>query len=188
MTAGTPKGTARREAIVTAAAALVAADGPDAVSHRAVARAAGVPLAATTYYFAGLDDLLAAALQLTVDAELVAAAEVVDALAESPRHAADAVVDVLLGPDRHADAELLGYYERFLASGRHPALRPVLRAARARYDELIGQALRICGHPDADVGLLVAVVDGTVLSSLVEGEGRARERARDAVAGVLSAG
>lgn len=184
----TTRGAARREAIVAAAATLVAAEGPDAVSHRAVARAADVPLAATTYYFAGLDELLAAALQRTVDAELAAAAEVVAGLEASPRPAADAVLDVLHGPDRRTDEQLLGYYERFLATGRHPAVRPVLQAARARYDELIGEALLICGAPDADVGLLVAVVDGTVLSALLEGEGRALDRARAAVAALLSAG
>ena len=183
----TSRGAARRDAILTAAAALVVGGGPDAVSHRTVAREARVPLAATTYYFAGLDDLLAAAFARVADAELATAAAVVDALParrRSPAATADAVVDVLLGPDRQDDAGLQAYYERFVAAGRYPAVRPVLRAARARIDELLTEALRRCGRP-ADVGLLVAVVDGTVLSALVEGDGLARRRARDAVAAQL---
>lgn len=187
----TTKGAARREAIVTAAAELVVEGGPDAVSHRAVARAAGVPLAATTYYFAGLDDLLTAAMSRVADAELAAAAAVVEALPTRPRSpasTAEVLVDVLLGRDRQDDARLQAFYERFLAAGRYPALRPVLRTARARADEMLTEALRRCGHTGADVGRLVAVVDGTVLSALVEGDGRARERAREAVAGLLSAG
>lgn len=176
---------------MTAAAALVVAGGPDAVSHRAVAREAGVPLAATTYYFAGLDDLLATAMERVADAELRAAEAVVEALPSRGRSAAATaavVVDVLLGHDRQDDVRLQAFYERFLAAGRYPVLRPVLRAARTRIDALLTEAVRRCGHPGADVGLLVAVVDGTVLSALVEGDGRARERARDAVAGLLSAG
>ena len=191
MTAGTPRGAARREAIVAAAAALVADGGPDAVSHRAVARAAGVPLAATTYYFAGLDDLLAAAVERVAGAELDAAAALVDGLAprhRSPGATADVLVDVLLGRDRRDDAALLAFYERFLAAGRYPAVRPALREARAGIDAQLTEALRRCGHPDADVGTLVALADGTVLSALVEGDGRARERARDAVAAALGAG
>lgn len=188
--AGTAKGAARREVILAAAAALVASGGPDAVSHRAVARTAGVPLAATTYYFAGLDELLASAVGRVVDAELSAAAALVGELPEGPRPpaaTAEVLVDVLLGPLRREDADLLAYYERFLAGGRHPVLRPVLRAARERVDALLGEALRRCGHAGADVGTLVALVDGTVLSALVEGDGQARERARDAVAAVLPA-
>ena len=187
----TRKGAARREAIVSAAAGLLVSGGPDAVSHRAVARAAGVPLAATTYYFAGLDELLAAAVARVADAELAAAAAVVDGLPtrrRSPRATADVLVDVLLGRDRQEDARLQAFYERFLAAGRYPALRPVLRDVRARIDALLAEALLRCGHPGADIATLVAVVDGTVLSALVEGEGRARERARDAVAALLSAG
>ena len=186
----TAKGAARREAIVDAAVELVVTGGPDAVSHRAVARQAGVPLAATTYYFASLDDLLVTAVQRAAEAETAAAAELVASLPARPRSAgttAAAVVDVLLGRHRE-DADLQAFYERFVAGGRHPVLRPVLQAARARIDELLADLLRRCGHPGADAGLLVAVVDGTVLSALVEGDGRARERARDAVAGVLSAG
>ncbi len=186
---GTPKGAARREAILAAAAALVAAGGPDAVSHRAVAAAAGVPLAATTYYFAGLEELLAEAVGRVADGELAAAGALVDALRSRRRSAgatAELVVDVLLGSGRRDDTELLAFYERFLAGGRHAVLRPVLRAARARADALITEVLRRSGHPGTDVPRLVAVVDGTVLSALVEGEGRARERARGAVAALLA--
>ncbi|RBY77629.1 TetR family transcriptional regulator [Geodermatophilus sp. TF02-6] len=185
--AATPRGAARRDALVAAAAALLAAAGPDAVSHRAVARTAGVPLAATTYYFAGLDDLLAAATERIAAEELAAAGALVHALPRrrrSPAVTAAALVEVLLGR-RRDDAELLAFYERFLATGRHPALRPVLRGTRDRVDALLVDVLQRCGRPGADVATLVAVVDGTILSALLEGDGRARERARDAVETLL---
>ncbi len=57
---------ARRAAIVTAAAELITEIGVDAITHRLVAARAGVPLGATTQYFATLDDLREAALALMV--------------------------------------------------------------------------------------------------------------------------
>ncbi len=186
--AATAKGAARREAIVAAAAGLVATEGPDGTSHRAVAAAAGVPLAATTYYFRSLDDLLVAAVERAADDELGPVTELVAALPRrrtSADRVAGIVLDVVLGPDRVEDADLQAHYERFLAGGRHPALRPVLRRTRRRVDALLTEALDRCGHAGADTAQLVAVLDGTVISALVEGDGRARVRARGAVAALL---
>jgi DNA-binding transcriptional regulator YbjK len=186
--AATAKGAARREAIVAAAAGLVATEGPDGTSHRAVAAAAGVPLAATTYYFRSLDDLLVAAVERAADDELGPVTELVAALPRrrtSADRVAGIVLDVVLGPDRVEDADLQAHYERFLAGGRHPALRPVLRRTRRRVDALLTEALDRCGHAGADTAQLVAVLDGTVISALVEGDGRARVRARAAVAALL---
>jgi DNA-binding transcriptional regulator YbjK len=186
--AATAKGAARREAIVAAAARLVATKGPDGTSHRAVATAAGVPLAATTYYFRSLDDLLVAAVERAADDELSPVTELVAALPRrrtSADRVAGIVLDIVLGPDRLEDADLQTHYERFLAGGRHPALRPVLQQTRRRVDALLTEALDRCGHAEADTAQLVAVLDGTVISALVEGDGRARVRARAAVAALL---
>ena len=186
--APTAKGAARREAIVAAAAVLVLTEGPDAVSHRSVAAAAGVPLAATTYYFASLADLLVAAVERAADDELAAVAELVDALPRrrrSPASAAEIVLGIVLGPRRRSDAAIQAHYERFLASGRHPAVRPVLQRSRRRVDALLTDALDRCGHAGADTAHLVAVLDGTAISALVEGDGSARARALDAVTTAL---
>ncbi|WP_144391310.1 TetR/AcrR family transcriptional regulator [Pleionea sediminis] len=51
-------GKARREALLEATLQLIIADGVRAVRHRAVAEKAEVPLAATTYYFADIYDLI----------------------------------------------------------------------------------------------------------------------------------
>lgn len=52
---------ARRREIVTAAAELIVEVGAEAITHRLVAARAGLPLGATTQYFATLDDLRTAA-------------------------------------------------------------------------------------------------------------------------------
>lgn len=49
----------RRQQILDAALRVMARDGLRAVTHRGIAAEAGIPLAATTYYFRDLDDLLA---------------------------------------------------------------------------------------------------------------------------------
>ena len=67
----TPKGERRRYALIRAAADLLCEGGFEAVTHRAVAERAGLPLASTTYYFASLDEVVEAAVDLlgTADAE-----------------------------------------------------------------------------------------------------------------------
>src|SRR5919106_7033057 len=65
-----PKGEARREAILRATLALIGERGLDAVTHRAVAERAGVPLSATTYWFASKDELLQETLLLAAREEV----------------------------------------------------------------------------------------------------------------------
>ncbi|GAA3543011.1 TetR family transcriptional regulator [Aeromicrobium flavum] len=57
----------RREALLNAALDLFVEGGSRAVTHRAVAAAAGLPAATTTYYFATIDELLREALTHHID-------------------------------------------------------------------------------------------------------------------------
>jgi len=59
----TPKGQARRDALLDAVLAVLARDGVGSVTHRAVAAEAGVPVSAATYYFATIDELYVSALR-----------------------------------------------------------------------------------------------------------------------------
>jgi DNA-binding transcriptional regulator YbjK len=59
----TPKGEARREALLDAVLRVLEREGPGAVTHRSVAAEAGVPVSAATYYFSDLDDLYVSALK-----------------------------------------------------------------------------------------------------------------------------
>ena len=59
-----PKGAARREHIVRATLELIGERGTDAVTHRAVAERAGLPLSATTYWFDSKEELISEALRL----------------------------------------------------------------------------------------------------------------------------
>src|SRR5690606_10674206 len=57
----------RRDALLDAALDLFVEGGSRAVTHRAVAAAAGLPAATTTYYFATIDDLLREALNRHIE-------------------------------------------------------------------------------------------------------------------------
>ncbi|MCA0215888.1 MAG: TetR family transcriptional regulator [Actinobacteria bacterium] len=66
----TPKGEARRAALLDAVLRVLEREGPGAVTHRSVAREAGVPLAAATYYFDDLDDLYLSALRRATEEQV----------------------------------------------------------------------------------------------------------------------
>ena len=181
-----PRGEQRRAALVASAGELLLERGFAAVSHRAVAGRAGVPLAATTYYFTSLDDLLLAAVEHLADGWLEQARSAVASLPDRLDGAAlaDALVHVVVGPDE----QVVTMYERYLQAGRHPHLRPVVTAYGAELDALLLDVL-LRGRPRAtgdDVRRLLAVVDGTVVRALAEG-GDPRASARAAVADLLQA-
>jgi len=67
----TARGEARRTALQDAVIRVIEHGGPGTVTHTAVTAEAEVPLAAATYYFANIDDLVVSAL-LGVTAQQVA--------------------------------------------------------------------------------------------------------------------
>ena len=188
----TEKGERRRAALIEAAVELQRTGGCEPVRHRAVAEKAGLPLASTTYYFASLDDLVTAATERTCRDELAEVRAALDALpADAPATAlAELVLDQLLGPDsRHSGLEaVLLRYERLVGSGRRPYLAPLMRATRADFDGLLATILARAGH-ELDVPALhrlVAVVDGTVVNSLIEADPDPRAVARAALLAELA--
>ena len=144
------------------------------MAHRAVAARAGVPLAATTYYFSSLDELVEAALASLVDTWLARAQAVADALPDGvvdARALARAVVAVVLGGAERDDATVLVTYERYLQAGRSPRLRSVVTAYGARLDALVLEVLRRSAPAtdETTVRRLLAALDGTALRALAEG-------------------
>lgn len=185
-TARTAKGDLRRAQLARAAADLVREDGPAALGHRAVAARAGLSLSATTYYYSGLDDLAAAAGEALVG-EWVAHAEQVRsrvAGALPPADPAAVVVEAVLPPGD--DAAVLAHYEQLLAAGRVPALAAALGAGRARLDAVVAELLRDLGVAGPGAALVLAVVDGAVVSAVSEGR-PVRGTARDLLRAALPA-
>jgi DNA-binding transcriptional regulator YbjK len=184
-TASTPKGERRRQALVAAAGELLMEGGFDAVRHRAVAERAGLPLASTTYYFQSLDELIVTALEHEGRVEIEEARERLDTLASAELDT-DAVVelflDLLLGEESRRGGldAVLPRYERFVATGRRPYLAPLMRRLRVELDTLLMEILARIGVRASRerVFQLVAVVDGAVVSALIESDPDPRGVAR----------
>jgi len=174
--ATTPKGERRRAALVEAAAHLLVEGGFDAVRHRAVAERAGLPLASTTYYFDSLEELVTAAVEHHAHLELETGRRRLEELATRNRGVqatVELVLDMLLGPtsgDPEADAEaVLLRYERLVATGRRPYLRPLMRTLSTQLNELLTEIFARSGTPVSVDKLerLVALVDGAVVNALI---------------------
>ena len=190
--ARTPRGERRRRALVDAAAAVLADEGFDALTHRAVAARAGLPLAATTYYFGSRDDLTAAALGRLLERHMARArrrARRLPAAPAPPDEAARALVAVVSGgAGQRGRGALLTFYERYAQAGRRPQLRGPVRAANEELTGLLAECLGRMGHPaDPDLARLVmAAADGLLLAGLVEGAADPAEDAAGGVARILA--
>ncbi|ROS76699.1 TetR/AcrR family transcriptional regulator [Cellulomonas sp. PhB143] len=172
------RGERRRAELVRAAADIILRDGPAALSHRAVAAEAGVPLASTTYYFDGLDEIVAdagallsadwaagATRQLGVAREAVGRGEVGDTSA-GRRRSAEILVDATLPVgDRTA---VRGFYEQLVGAGRSVALESAYARGRVALDAALVELTAVLGVAPA-APLLVAVIDGAAVTALAEG-------------------
>lgn len=196
MTSGsTPKGEKRRQALVEAAAALLVEGGFDSIRHRAVAERAGLPLASTTYYFESLDELVTAAVEHHGRGELDRGKRCLDVMVterRSPEVLVDLVLELLLGPpseDAETDAAaVLLRYERLVATGRRPYLRPLTRTLGGELRGLLKEIFIRSGADvdDRRVEQLISLVDGAVVNALIEinpdPRGSARRMLREALA------
>lgn len=177
----TTKGARRRDELAAAAADVVLREGPGALTHRRVAAAAGASLSATTYYFADLDELAAAAgtvlarswaqnaaavlASLDVRQASDADADVPGVPARGRAAAADAVVAAVLPPGD--DDAVRAQYEHLLGSGRNRALAHAFADGRAEVDDVVARVLAAVGL-DLAPDVAVALVDGAVVSALSE--------------------
>jgi DNA-binding transcriptional regulator YbjK len=183
--ASTPKGERRRQTLVEAAAQLLVEGGFDAIRHRAVAERAGLPLASTTYYFDSLDELIIAAVRYQGETALERGREqLAEVEGESPGFdkLVELVLDQLLGIEPESgDAEaVLLRYERLVATGRRPYLRPVMRAMAVELQTLMSDIFARCGMPLTieRIEQIIALVDGAVVNALLEIHSDPRATAR----------
>jgi len=153
----------RREQILEAALRLIGRSGRQAVTHRAVAEEAGVPLGSTTYYFDSRDDLLAQALEHVARSEAERYAELATELrkAKTPRALADMLLAELASEAEDRTTHI-AEYELWLEAAHRPELREAATAWCDAVQLAIAGALEKLGSndPDADASLVVAAMDG----------------------------
>jgi len=185
------RGIERRTAILQATLRLLGREGSAAITHRSVAEEAGVPTAATTYYFSSKDDLLREALHLHAELEAERVAHATRMLGEGPQtvtvlaeHLAD-FVDYGLGAGRHA---LIAEHELLLQAARDPELEPLSRVFYDRIREKLEEALTQLGAREATAAaqLVMAVLAGLEVDNLATPTTRlSREELRQLIGQLL---
>ena len=151
-------------------------EGIGSLTHRAVAREAGVSLALTTYHFATKENLIAEALNLaaaeTLDGLRAAAGDEDSAL--TPAAAAERLSDMTmerLGDERLA---VFAVVELSLAAARRPDLQAAAGAWNEEYHRVVARLLERARVPSAAQAarLVVATLEGLVFLQLTEADPR----------------
>jgi TetR/AcrR family transcriptional regulator, regulator of biofilm formation and stress response len=159
----------RRRAIVEGTLSVIGRGGVDAVTHRAVAVEAGVPLAATTYYFASKAELVQEALELVI----ARSAEIVDEFTRIDGELdCESLIDRLTAfaeaqfEDR--EAPLIAQYELMLEASRREYLRPLAERWAEAYMAGLVELVRASPLPDPGraADLLSALIEGALLDQL----------------------
>jgi DNA-binding transcriptional regulator YbjK len=153
----------RREQILEATLRVIGRSGREAVTHRAVAEEAGVPLGSTTYYFDSRDDLLRQALEHVSAHEVSRYAELGEELrsVKSGRELADRLISELVAAAEDRIA-YIAEYELWLEAGRRPELREAAQSWCDAEQRAVAGAMEGLGSSDprADASLVVAALDG----------------------------
>ncbi|MDW5596708.1 TetR family transcriptional regulator, partial [Conexibacter stalactiti] len=188
------RGERRRRELLEAALAVIDERGVQATTHRAVAEAAGVPLATTTYYFESIDHLLEDALLLFVSEEaarLRALAEQLRGTTATPYEIAERFARELAEGSPWPVPLKRVQWELYLEASRRPRLQAAAQQCVATYVEVTEAALVAAGASRAAEGarLFVALADGLGLhGSFVAGDAAGAAVAGAAGAGAADAG
>jgi TetR/AcrR family transcriptional regulator, regulator of biofilm formation and stress response len=170
------RGELRRGELLEAAIGLIGEQGLDAVTHRAVAAAAGVPAASTSYYFRSKDELIDEALRTLAEREIERLRERRAALGAAgaadldvTAAALSAWIEEQMTPEGRI--AMLAQYQLQLEAARRPAAREILAAWKEGTDDLAETAMRSLGARDvATAGiLLVCAIDGLRLRLMASG-------------------
>jgi DNA-binding transcriptional regulator YbjK len=166
----TDRGRARRTAILEAAIRVVARSGTGGTTHRAVAAAARVPLAATTYYFRSRSDLLIEAFKHLTEGRIrdLEAARAILPDPFSPELAAAAWASALAGNLRGDRARVLAELEMHLEASRRSELRAIHLRWEAAAMDYFTAAMAAVGspYPSADAALVLSVLTGLEIGEL----------------------
>lgn len=164
------RGVKRRTAILEATLRLLAREGTSVITHRSVAEEAGVPLAATTYYFESKDHLLAEAFRLHSEKEARRVAKATEAFqAELTRsQLADQLGDFLSYGLSRGRGGLTAEYELLLQAARRPDLEVYSRVFYDTIQADLERSLASIGSssPDNDARIIMATLAGLEVDNL----------------------
>jgi DNA-binding transcriptional regulator YbjK len=156
----------RRRLIVEAALRVIARDGVNAATHRAVAAEAGVALASTTYHFASKAEIVAEALELAIDRSIAAVER-----CTAPPHPAtpgalvDRLVELVHALCADDQAPLAAQYELLIEAGRSTQVRGVAERWDGAYLGGLRTIVAAAGiaEPDEAARILSDLIEGALL-------------------------
>ena len=164
---------ARRVEIAAAAQAVAARDGAEAATLRAIAAEAGMAANAVLYYYRGLAEITAAAVQASSDRFLARLSEAADpAMSPTVRLASVINAGTTAGLDDDASRVLYEYWTHSLRDREHRRIQEELtRAQQMTYEKIITDGLQTGEFfpllPPAKIArTLVAQEDGLVMDVL----------------------
>lgn len=166
------RGVERRAAIVEATLSILENEGLEGVTHRRVADAAGVPLAATTYYFSSKDDLMQAAMVALIDREAAIFGALATEVTTAGTLSVDEGVEALIAYQRYLLREKrmaqFAEFELFLRMARTTPGEDTHRGWPQAFREVAEVALERLGaiEPRREAHALVALIHGLVLHAL----------------------
>ena len=175
-------GRARRAALLDAAVEVIAEDGVAGATHRAIAARAGVPLSTTSYFFASIDELVTAAMQVVAERLITQVDGIAAELGSEPvdvEAAVDRLMDLL---DGVRAVDLAAQFEVYVQCARRSQLQPVAHHMMTSFERAAEVALRAVGvpRPAEAARAVVALIDGFQLHRLAWPRGAADRRALDA--------
>jgi TetR/AcrR family transcriptional regulator, regulator of biofilm formation and stress response len=173
------RGQARRVQLLQAAVEVIAEQGVGGASHRAIATRAGMPLSTTSYFFASLDDLMAAALAVVADRVATRLDESIRTIVRTNLTAEEAIdyfIDTLLGSPSE---DVAAQFEIYLECARRPQLQAAAHQIMVSVERAAESALRVLGiaTPGDRAQLVVAMIDGLALHRRAWPRGDADRRA-----------
>lgn len=166
------RGQERRDTIIDATLVILESEGLEGITHRRVAEAAAVPLAATTYYFASKDDLMQAAMGRLIAREAAVFRQIAEAVTSAGAMTLDEGVEALVEYHRYLLRErrpaMFAEFELYLRIARTAPGTQELRGWPQAFREVAEAALEALGaaEPQRDAQALVALIHGLILHAL----------------------
>ena len=175
-----PQGNARRLLLLQTTLRLIADEGIDAVSHRSVAEAAGVPLGSTTYWFSSRQDMLRQALEHFARLEIESLREHLGAVLGrhlSRKRLVNEFTDLLAPQLGQARWRTVAQYAFLNEAARQPELEPVCREWTLAWHEALVEMFSSLGtrEPELEARMFLAMLDGLLLEQLATPDEDPRE-------------
>ena len=158
-------GEIKRQRILVAASQILVSEGFSAVTHRAVAELAGVPLGSTTYHFTDKSELILGALKHLIEEERLRRLAVDAPVNPSIDQIASFLFELFLPTQFRSKKKLGLVFERLVEASRNVEVKKLVAKDQKELSALVNGHLMMWGV-DVKADLAQAVFDGRALQWL----------------------